>query len=100
MFRRLRQAAMVLAGYRPAEVRSDEEDERIAKEIGRVWGVTFAGGYPELKGTYPEMIDDTGDMFFLAMKDYASWRRQERDQARFEKRRDREDHRYREEFGF
>lgn len=50
MFERLKHAAMVLSGWRPAEVRYDESDRRLAQRLSREWAETYFHG-PFTPGT-------------------------------------------------
>ena len=66
MIARLKYAAMVLSGYRPAEVRYDETDREIAAEIAEVLArVCVESG---------DFSEDSINMAIChAIREYASW---------------------------
>lgn len=76
MLQRIKQAALVLAGHRPAEVRLDEDDLDIAREIAQFWATLLAECHPEFASAHPGKVMDVRWMFFTALSDYATWHRE------------------------
>lgn len=82
MLQRLKHAAMILAGYRPAEVRFDEWDRTMAGDLADGWAYELSLRHPDvpgLKGELDKAIEQ-------AIRKYTTW---ELDQVRGEKARKR-----------
>ena len=81
MLDRFKQAAMVLAGYRPAEVRFDDWDRTIAGDIADGLAHQVARHHPDVPGLKDE-VDMAIDQ---AIWDYVTW---EEETCRFEEARE------------
>ena len=74
MLDRFKQAAMVLAGHRPAEVRFDRRDQDIARVIAERYSGVFADNFPDVPG----LADEVDMAIDAAITDYTSFEEHER----------------------
>lgn len=88
---RLKHAALVLAGYRPAEVRFDEGDRAIAQNLAREWAETY------FHASFPRGIGgpraDVEEVVFNAICEYAYREREGHRAEQARRQREREDRR-------
>lgn len=69
MLERVKHAALVLLGRRPAEVRFDEEDRRIADEVA----MTLCTLVYEAEWYTPKAVDDVDQIIRRAIYDYVTY---------------------------